>query len=373
MLIDINAVSIPLEQRVWRLFPGNGYRFLKSFIEESVGFLDAPAFQLPPDHKLSESDDLIARVAYSNAVRDRKWGKGADAAIHDLRPSDFKGARRSQARTQLANGLISFLEVARAGDIVLLPEPVTMSKIWIGRFTSNRTKNAYYARWYDDVRIPARSIDWLDVIEENKVSSGLAQSLRHQHPFNLIEKSFNVEAFSLAYGSFVYGDRHVATIYNDGEDFLDADAAFLSTISRLASAASEAVDGEEELIGGALLDILLANPNILYTCTQAADIHSAGFLRYISGTTVPLVIASLVATLLVLSACNNKQEMIEKVSTIEYVNASPSSDPQCTARVSAASKQVLDVLGMDRIWQQCEQAKAARDRAKLRSTAKPAQ
>jgi hypothetical protein len=371
MQIDLSAVSIPIDQRVWRLFPGSGYQFLKEFQSQEVGFLDAPGFLMPSETKLSEAEDLIARVALSNAIRDRKWQKGADAEISDLKLGDFTKSRRSQARTALANGLTSFLEEAKVGDIVVLPEPVRMSKIWIGRFTSNRTKSAYFPRWYDDVKIPARSIEWLNSIPENKVSTQLSQVLRHQHPFSLLERSLRIEAFALAYGSFVYGDRHVATIYNDGADFLDADAAFLSTVSRLASAASEAVENETDLTGSKLLDLLLANPNILYTCTQEADIHSAGFLRYISGTTVSLVIAALVATLLALAACTSKEEVAAKVAAIEYVNSSTSNDPQCTARVSAAAKQVLDVLGIDRTWQLCEAARAASDRAHLRSTAKP--
>jgi hypothetical protein len=371
MKIDLGAVSIPMDQRVWRLFPGSGYQFLKEFQSQEVGFLDAPGFLMPPDGiKLSDAKDLIPRVALSHAIRDKKWGSGADANVSDLTLEKFQKARKSQGRTALANGLTSFLEVAKAGDIVMLPEPVRMSRVWVGRFVSNRTKSGYFPRWYDDVKIPARSIEWIASVEENKISTKLAQSLRHQHPFSLIEISLKVEAFSLAYGSFVYGDRHVATIYNDGADFLDSDAAFLSTVSRLASAASEAVENKTNITTSKLLDLLLANPNIVYTCTQEADIHSAGFLRYISGTPVSLVIAALVATLLVLSACSSKEEVASKLAAIEYVNSSTSNDPQCTARVSAASKQVLDVLGIERTWQLCEAARAASERARLRSTAK---
>lgn len=368
--IDLNAITVPLDQRVWRLFPGSGYQFLRDFIDQGVGFLDAPAFPLPAG-KLSEVNDLVPRVAYSNSVRDRLYEHGSTAEIANYNHETYADARRSQARTRLANGLTAFLETARKGDLIVLPEPIQMSRVWVGRFRDDQRRIGLFPRRYGHTPIPGRSVEWLTSVAENTVSTALSQSLRHQHPFSLVEKSLQVEVLSLAFGSFVFGDRHVSTIYNDGEDFLDADAALLGTLGRLAAAASKAVDNGSVLNTADLLDILLRNPPIEYTCTQETDIHSPGFMRYIAGSTVPLVFAALVASLLFLSGCSNKQEMEATIQTIEYVNASDSSDPQCTARVSAASKQALAVLGTDRTWQLCEAARAARNRAKLRSTAKP--
>src|SRR5438874_9633482 len=117
-----------------------------------------------------------------------------------------------------------------------------MSRVWVGQFTTNTVVNGHYYRRYGRTPIPARAIDWLANFPENMISTALSQSLRHQHPFTLLERSLFVETFSLVHGSFVYGDRHVSTIYNDRSDFLDSDAALLGAISRLSAAASRSVD-----------------------------------------------------------------------------------------------------------------------------------
>ena len=77
----------------------------------------------------------------------------------------------------------------------------------------------------------------LNDVSENMVSLALSQTLRHEHPFTLLERSRFIETFALFYGSFVFDDRHVSTIYNDSSVFLDADAALLGAISRLSAAA----------------------------------------------------------------------------------------------------------------------------------------
>ncbi len=332
--VDIRAPSVPRDQRVWRLFPGSGYKFLDAFSQQKVGFLDFPGFEMPKG-KLSDAKDLIERIAKSEKLAE------------DLR-AEARGAKPKQASTRKPkatkkrgrNGqaIVNFYEVAKPGDFVVLPEPVYLSNVWVGQFANPRVVTAYAPR-YDRVPIPAREIEWLGKYPEHSVSTALSQSLRNQHPFTLLERSNFLEVFSLAYGSFVHGDHHAATVYNDRDDFLNSDAALLGVISRLASAAVQSLDENHVgLSSEGLLDVLVREPPIQYTCSQEADIHSPGFHRYISGAIVALVIAAVAAGLIGLSQYSTKETLADDLAKLTFVNTGSNADPHCTARVSEASE-----------------------------------
>ena len=46
LTIDIRTKVIPHGARIWALFPGLGRRYLSTFLEQSVVFLDLPGLML---------------------------------------------------------------------------------------------------------------------------------------------------------------------------------------------------------------------------------------------------------------------------------------------------------------------------------------
>jgi hypothetical protein len=369
--VDIRAPSIPQEQRVWRLFPGSGYQFLDAFIQQGVGFLDFPGLELPKGN-LNEAKDLVARIVRSEhiAATIRELGVNPKVDFPDVKA--FTDRRASEKRGRNRQAIINFYQEAKANDFVIIPEPMYLSNIWVGQIKGNDTVPAYSPNRYGRTRLPARRIDWIKKYRENSVSSGLSMVLRHQHPFTILERSVYLEVFSLAYGSFVYGDRHAATVYNDESDFLDSDAALLGVISRPAAAACKLLDeGKTTLPVSDIIDVLLRDPPIEYTCSQEVDIHSAGFNRYTSVTIVSLVIATITGSFLGLSQQSSKNQLNADIQKLTVSNSAPGADPQCTARVSEASKMVLNALGIERTWALCQAARAAKNRAGLRSSASP--
>jgi hypothetical protein len=287
--IDLNARTIMPGQRVWRLFPGMSYQFLDDFKQQSIGFLDFPAFPMPNGEvSLSNDEELFNRIAFSSAVRD-KLIKGERDDIDDIRLENFTNSRHTERRGRFRQAIINFYEEAKAGDLVVLPEPIYMSRVWVGEFTDNKITTGYCINKYGKTEIPARRLRWIGGYKENTVSSRLSEALRNQHPFTLLEKSVFIEVFSLAFSSFIYEGRHVSTIFN-GDDFLDSDSSLLGIVSRLASHSCYQIENGIALEKGArdILALIISSPPIEYTCTQESDIHSEGFTRYISGTVTPL-------------------------------------------------------------------------------------
>jgi hypothetical protein len=192
-----------------------------------------------------------------------------------------------------------------------------------------------------------------------------------QHPFSVLEKSLFVEALSLAYGSFIYGDRHASTIFN-GEDFLDSDAALFGIISRLSAAACLAIDTGKPGIDGDFLSILVSSPPIDYTCSQASDIHSPGFTRNISGKQVAIVISALTAALIALGHMNTKAETQNAIDNLIIVNTAPDADPLCNAYVQDATRRILKNRDIDTTIKLCQEMRRAAERANIRPSAVPA-
>jgi hypothetical protein len=265
--IDINARTVLPSQRIWRLFPGGSYRFLDDFITNDVGYLDFPGLQLP-EGPLSKAGDLIPRLTLALSVK-----AGVES---ELKLEDFLDARITQNRGRLRQAIINLYEGAKQHDLVILPTPMSQRVVWIGEIVSNKVEYHQYYRSTIDAKVPCRQIKWIKNVRENTLSSPLSESLRQQHPFTLIENSTFPEVFSIAYTSFVYNNMYSSSVFN-GDDFLDADSAFLGTITKLSAAACEATDNNRDGLKIDILDTILSPQYSLYV--YADKRHSLGWLH----------------------------------------------------------------------------------------------
>ncbi len=365
--IDIGARKISSDQKVWRLFPGSGYRFLKSFTSSDVAFLDFPGIRLP-EKDIKSSKDLIKLIAmsskYKTTLRSEEDGQNIELTF-----SDFEDAKHTNNRNRLKQALINFYQEAKAGDLVIMPEPSANRMVWIGEFLDNAVVYESYPTKVRNVYVPSRRVKWIKNVRENTLSYPLTEALRNQHAFTLIEKSKFIEVMSIAYSSFIFNEQHVSTIYN-GDDFLDSDSAFLGTVSKLVSAAYEAAEKKENGLGRSIIDILLSSTPTEFTCAQESDIHSAGFTRLISATPVAIAIAVTVVALFALSGCKDENEYTKQIPELTLINGASHSDAVCNAKVSDVVKRILETMPIDQITKLCNNGRLSEERAKLRSSAK---
>lgn len=367
--VDLRAQIVLPSVRCWRLFPGSSYKFLETFISENVAFLDMPGFQMPQG-KLKDDKVLSMRIRASEIVLEKLSKEGKDR-IPSVTEAELKSFRVGRKRQRNAQAMITFFDVAAKGDLIVTPEPLVAGKVRIGTF-DDEPGNWFpikVPRSYGLTPIPARRVRWLKGIEENKISSPLSFSLRHQHPFSLIEKTLFFEIFSLAFDSYVYNDRHSSVIFNTKSDYTDRETALMGIVSSLAANYCEAVESDRKNKIDPLMAIL-SQASMEYHCSQASDVHSPGFNRFTSSTPTALVIAAVIAALSVLSSCSDVDQVEAVVKTIEYVNTSASPDDPCTAVVSKTADRILKSMGSDKLWEMCQAMKNAEARAGLESSAK---
>lgn len=367
-VIDLNAPTINPTTRVWRVFPGAGYRFLEDFRNSRTAFLDLPGLTLPQGD-LSLSDELLPRILASVALNHEI------SQQRENRPTipnwqNYIGARRTKHRGRLRQAVVNLLKNAAPGDLIVVPEALNVGYINIGVIENDVVENIPFIRKGWEWQTKGRNIRWISRVRENTVSSRLSSSLRNQHPFSPLPPDLFLEAFSLAFSSYVFGDRKVSSVFNLKDDYLDADSALLGTVAKLAAAACEAIDSGVPGLGVDVLSAILAPISTEYSCSQEADIHSIGFNRFLSSAHTSLVIAALITSLLVLSACNNQAELQVAKQTLTVVNTKDAAGNPCAPPVNDANRRVLNALTLEQTWELCKAAKAAENRAGLTSTAR---
>ncbi|WP_292578231.1 hypothetical protein, partial [Mesorhizobium sp.] len=199
--IDLRAVSVPGNARVWRLFPGSDYKFLNYFTRNGTAFLDLPGMTFP-EGKLTPSAELLARTLASGKVKELVLAQEHEAArAVDWRT--FIKSRRTSPRMRLVSAVINFYQEAKQGDYIIVPSSLANRRVHLGLIVSNEISWTNYR--YGENSIPTRQIKWVGSIDEGKISASLSVSLRHQHAFSLVERSHFIEVFALVNGTYTYG------------------------------------------------------------------------------------------------------------------------------------------------------------------------
>lgn len=367
--VDLRTVVVPADRRIWRLFPGSSYRFLSTFREKDVVFMDIPGLVLPSG-ELRPDQDLLDRLVASQATIDSVKRQKEQAVAVD--PSQCAGARNSKARGRKRQAIVNLYGEASKGDLIVVPDTLESSKIYIGEIIDTADDRFYIdvPDRYFSIKIPARSVKWLSSVDEQKLSTKLSRSLRVRHTFTILERSIFPEVLSLAYSNFIYNDIFSSVIINSLDDFIDKDAALLSLISRLSALCTEKYiteSGHPDI--GDLFSIILSSGEIEYASQIATDIHSAGFSRYLGTTPTALVMAVAIAIMAALADIPAAQ-IPQTVDQVEIVNTLAPDDGSCGPPVQGATEMFLQTLGEQKIIEMCEAMKEAQRRAGLESTMK---
>jgi len=251
----------------------------------------------------------------------------------------------------------------------VVPTQVWNEKILIGQFAGRRIVNTALRREYGDSSIPARRVEWLSEIDERKISGELSSSLRHQHPFSLIERSLYNEIFSIAYHNFFSPESFSSLLLNNNAEFLDSDSAFIGLISNISAYANYLSD-RAELVAAQpvvhdILNLFFEGVPIDYSCAQSSDIHSAGFTRLISSKATAITTAAVLAILCGLAIYSSQDSIANDAQNVMVTNSLAAADDICTPKVSESAAIVLRSIGFDDLWKACQRAKAMQDRTGL--------
>lgn len=367
--IDIATVMVPAERRIWRLFPGDRYRFIDQFAEQELVFLDFPGLDLPPGRVTHDTPDLLGRVIASRELRTWLTTRSPVQNPPNLDPTAYANSVPSKRDQQFIAALVALFGTAARGDLVLVPDQLRNRQILVGEFTDEpeRRTETQFPKRYGRHPILARSVSWLSRADEAKVPRTLTRNLRTSNPMISLHRRFHNDIFDIAYPAYNHLDRFGATFNITGEKFDELDNYFLNELFLIASLFCQQYDRNNlpsEINSITSLEYLSTDEQ--YRSTQAWDIHSPGTVRLASSAISPLMAVALFGVL----AAGGREALAEPPPVTVGNSQTASPDDPCTAAVDERVRGMLNMMGLEFWREQCRRALALEEKAGVKGPGK---
>lgn len=375
--VDLRAVVVPADLKIWRLFPGRSYSVLNDFRNTDTAFLDLPALPLP-DGPLGEDGppDLDDRILLSSAWN--RWAKEARGASKQKRPlppkpsSDPAAYADEPRRSFIANrrgAILGLFERAQRGDLLVVPDKPTSRKLLVGEFLGSPEERVLVrVDHYVDALVPARRVKWIDEINELEVSSRVSEVVRRPNPFVAFDRTLYAEIFDRAYGTYVHGKHFTGRFETGAMHFMDQSGFDFFVLASAIARYVEAVDAGETAFksGGSLVHVAASARSEPYRMDTAVNINSPGAFLLRSTKLAPLVLAAVLAV----AASSNAADGPPAVAVTNSRGADVPVADVCAAEVQEKTRRVLSLMGMTEWREACERSRRLQDNARLRGSAR---
>ncbi len=347
-IVDLATTVISQDHKVWKLFPGEAYKFVTLMSDEKLVFLDVRGLTKLGDFPEKWDDEKLVE-----AVSVDRW-KRQNSARDEV--TERRVTAVDKANATYVKGI---LVLAKAGDLVVVPQQGPAGLILIGQFTEESGKS--HTLEAQDGRVHStyvgRRVRWLGKVNKRKVPLDVVERLQTPVSFFDMGDTGRTLFYKLAFGSFSYDGFNYA-------EFETTKQVFTSRDSRNASTWFELVE---------LLEASLRSPTLVNQIKSASlrdliddfeideidradlsiNINSPGTIILQAVANTPLI-ALAIYPLAVASVPYAEAKQI----TVQVQTAGRSST-ECEGAVSASVKQILNNLGARKWTEACEIAKRA--------------
>lgn len=378
IVVDIRTRVFDEDERAYRLFPGQGYRYYEFMKDHSVVFLDNPGIPVPGPQGYQKDDATLHALVRSElkqpvvlAASDRVREEIAEIDARDL--GDVRWSRRREVYLGWLNALY---RDASIGDLVIVPSPgyVKEGDDWvkvgtmIGEIVSGPERLDRGA----PVSILAgrylvRRVRWLAEVDELELSRSSAAALRTQNALVALPARSFEKALGAAYKNLVIGDEFLARFTTESEDFNAAECFHFTAFAMAVVAAVRQIEQGYGPFrdGRSIYDLAAAvPPDDEYVPEQEASIHSPGYTTLRGLRQVPAVISILFALALTPGA---QPFAGEGPAQVEVVNTESTAYNPCDVGIEESVRQSLDIIGYERWLQMCQAAARANENEGLKS------
>lgn len=374
--IDLRAKVITEESVVWRLFPGENYKFydvMRKYSQIFLQYYDAP---FPINGKYEESDQLLQVIAKGEAQTNAAI-RGDNEKISEL--SKEEKLVWSQARKLKKGWLEGLYCNAKIGDLVLLPGPGwrkvdddkwEMQPTLVGEITGGTKRWANNGpESYLSAKLLTREVRWLSDVKDHELPDTTIRSLRTQNALVKLRADNLDRVISAAYKNVIVKNEILTQFVTTNPEFKSTESFhFQSFVMAIVAA-------YEKVIDDGILDQTKSIYDIASEISkfhelvpeQNANIHSPGYTTLKSATIIPLIVAALYA---LASDCvaqpfdDAGQAQVEVVASEDVMNCEPLAD------ISADVRKTLNQIGYERWQQMCHSREAASADGGLESVAK---
>lgn len=361
--IDLNARNVPAERNIWRVFPGDKYRFLDDFLGFSVVFLDLAGLDLPDGPVDRNTPFLRERIIASHYIQvwmtaKMDWDRSERSQPEPVRPdvTQFGDYTALPSHNSFKNNLGSIINLfgrVKKGDLVITPDRPNKRRIWIGEIRDDGLSRRWASgpRWLDDIKTPARQISWFPSVAEITLPEELVATLRTPNPVSIISRNFYNHVFEKSYGTFFRGGEYFARLMVGGDDFTGQDTFDFGALAKMAARSVELsqMNLAPESFGN-YLDAIQKS-ELLPTLSLNINSPGSGFFR--ASALTPLVFAALYSLCSVAAATE-----VPPSADVAVTNSSSSEDDPCLVDVEKAVRQTLDLMGLSQWKAACMRARS---------------
>lgn len=371
---------IPDTQSIWSVFPGQGKRYLRRFLDEKVIFLDMPGVALNAT-AIVNIDLLRRHVAMSNAIL--KWNiEGRSGSEPSRKIADYKVKKSKTESAALANvrGMFSAM---KKGDLILFAGASVYDPVNIGEITADFTPTDVMSHpRYPREEIPFRSVRWIQTkVERRDLSQDLSLLLSNRRAIISIPKSLHgEEVYRIAYGDYVLGDNARYKFHGpDYANYAPTTVPGLNLISYFAAAFNAIEEDELEAFLNLSIDEAIKNyfeQDALYSF-EIDFASPGGYILHAKKAVLPLFVAVMVA------ASGNPAFSLDELKSANITNSvniavpsAPSAgqqsvSSQCVLDIKEKYEAMMEVMGAKRWQELCKMNAEAKDGVGLRVNVKP--
>jgi len=348
---------LPADHEVFVVRPGAQYKLYKYVADDSTILLDLPGLDLDRQKALVEHEDLESRILRSVALRNWYRGGRARGEARPIRslssyPSTALSKHRRRSVQQFVRISRGYLELAKRGDLVLVPPKAFVAGTLLGELTGSPAQ--YVSRHIDEYERDAligRRVRWLASFPKGELSGEIIDIIQKPNAFVTLRKSLRQKIYERAYGNYVVSDEYTTRITTSSEEFTSTDDlkinAFLNFV------AFNLMQLDRDGSPSRLDDVVFADLGD-YSLDLTASINSPGTISVLSKRVTPLVVSALLA--LALNVGASAVDAAEQ-DRLKIGNATSADNDPCVAEVRASTIKFLKLIGVDNWVRACEIAK----------------
>lgn len=355
--VDLGVTVLPDDHKIWKLFGGEGYKFLKIMLESKLAFIDVRNLdELGPDPTKWDKDKLLEHVSIDRWRR-QVASTGVETARH-VSPTD-------KLNMTLVEGL---LLLARRGDIIAIPHPGTDGYVTIAQLTSKpgEIKSVVAQDGRRNYTYVGRRFKHLGTLNKRDLPFEFVERLQTPIAFFDTGNSGREDVYEAAYGSYIYDGVNFAKYRTTKEVYTSRDNRTVSTWMEFVDVAANSdalAFAKLKTKSNSITDLIdVANLDEVDRSDLSININSPGEIIMKAIASSPLV--GLAIYPMAAGGVPYAQALKAEVAMSAVGDASTK---ECKAQIGQEVRDVIEALGAEKWQSACEIAVRAANETTLKT------
>lgn len=358
LTIDLATTIVPKDHKIWKLFPGEGYKFDRVIDSKKIAFLDVRGL----DRLKGKPRDWV-REKLEDVVSLDRWRRQNSAT---QQKTDRRISSADKSSATFVDGL---LNVAKKGDFLAIPSQGADGKINIFELAtrSGSVSRVEAQDGREDYTYLGRKVHWLGAIPKRKLDFSLIELLQTPVPFFDLGDAGREKIYEEILGNYVYGNKYVATYRVAKQEYNSRDNRLVSTWMEFVDVASsekhfaDALSATRSTSITSILDKSQLDEAL--RSDLSIDIRSPGDIIMAAKRIAPLI------GLAMFELAITGVSYTDAIGAETHMTILGGAVDHCTAEIDASVRSIIKAMGSQRWIEACEVAQAAAENAKLSTDA----